>query len=113
MLYVPHGTIKLNANFNLESFPYDTQKINITVSSWYLSDDFLHIVPYDMEDVDNSITKSPNMYEENIQWDLTNMSVSYRTETLWGDDYSMVTFTLDIKRMGSTMTVTVISQASL
>ena len=87
-----YGKLKINIDIMLSHYPYDTQSIYITITSWSYPTTNLHLFP-NSKDPNDSLTIAKYHFDDNIAWKIIKTSVSNNTlEWSENESYSEITF---------------------
>ncbi len=112
-MYSRPGIFKFSCPLKLQDFPFDTQKCEMTFSSWVYSKKYLTLKPYS----DSSKTIDILSTFSHSEWDI--IDVTYKSEIIIDDSINKdaITFTISLKRfshyyalsIGMTMTLVYVS----
>jgi hypothetical protein len=101
------GTFQISVNFQMNSFPFDTQEIRMTLESWSYTADIIYLFPH--EDTPFDLRK--RTFIENVEWTIVDYTTQSSLEEYKSGNYSTVVYLLYIKRQGQTIERTIIFPA--
>lgn len=92
-----HGSIGIDASIDLKKYPYDTQNISITITSWAHTASEIFVFPSG-EVKKDSISIAEYHFQEDIVWEVIGLDVNNATNVWPSGAYSEVTFSILLKR---------------
>ena len=103
------NNFRMNLNFDLNSYPFDTQYITMTLESWSYTADILYIKSHSVDPV----YVNTQAFVQNVEWNVLELkNEDFYMEYDTGE-YTRVIFTYIIQRQGTTIEKTVIYPAFL
>ena len=98
---------QIAVNFELDSFPFDTQMIRMSLEPWSHSADMIYIRSYEIDPLELRTSTFVN----NVEWKIDSFSTEDSFEEFSSGTYTHVIFRLYIQRQGNTIERTIIFPA--
>jgi ABC-type multidrug transport system fused ATPase/permease subunit len=106
------GQFKINANFKMNHYPFDTQEIKMTLESWSHPKNFLFLEPYSGHQHEALYVKHDG-FISHIEWELDETKTQIFDTVYDSGEYSTMVFSVKFKREGKTIEKTVVIPAIL